>query len=342
MSLFLHGLGHAHPPNEITNRFLEELDIGTSESWILERVGIRARRTVLPLDYIRETRNRDLRAAPEAAEIGNAELAARAARLAMERAGIGPGDVGLVLSGSSAPDSLCPAEACSIAAALGVDAPAWDLNSACSSFGVGMHTLASMRSEALPRFALLVSVDAFTKVTDYTDRGTAVLWGDGAAAAVVSPTEPGCARVLGTHVASDPKGWKKVRVPRTRHFFQEGRAVQMFVIRRTQGAFEALRAGFGEPGRRMHLVAHQANLRALQTVAQRVGLPPECHHTNVELFGNTGCPGAPSVASQAWEKWEPRDDVAVIGVGGGLTWARTLLRFDGAADGSAPPEEGAR
>jgi 3-oxoacyl-[acyl-carrier-protein] synthase-3 len=334
VTLFLHGLGHSHPPNEITNRFLEELDIGTSEEWILERVGIRARRTVLPLDYIRETRNRDLRAAPEAAEVPNAELAARAARLAMERAGVGPGDVGLVLCGSSAPDSLCPAEACSVAAALGVDAPAWDVNSACSSFGVGLHTVACMRPEAAPRFVLVVAVDAFTKVTDYTDRATAVLWGDGAAAAVVSPSEPGRARVLGTHVASDPKGWEKVRVPRTRHFHQDGRAVQMFVIRRTQEGYEALRSAHGEPDRPLHFVGHQANLRALQTVCARAGIPAERHHGNVELFGNTGCPGGPSVVSQAWEKWEARDDVALVVVGGGLTWARTLLRFDGAEEGA--------
>jgi 3-oxoacyl-[acyl-carrier-protein] synthase-3 len=332
VSLFLHGLGHAHPPNEITNRFLEELDIGTSEAWILDRVGIRSRRTVLPLDYIRETRNRDLRAAPEAAELGNAELAARAGRLALERAGIGPEQVGLVVSGSSAPDSLCPAEACSIAAALGVDAPAWDVNSACSSFGVGLHTLASMRPEALPRFALVVSVDAFTKVTDYTDRATAVLWGDAAAAAVVSPTEPGRARVLGTHVASDPRGWRKVRVPRTGHFLQDGRAVQMFVIRRTQEGYEALRETCGEPGRALHFVGHQANLRALQSVCGRAGIPDERHHSNVELFGNTGCPGAPTVVSQAWEKWEAHDDVAVVVVGGGLTWARVLLRWGGAQE----------
>lgn len=329
MSLHLHGLGHAHPPNEITNRFLEELDIGTSDAWILERVGIRARRTVLPLAYIRETRNRDLRAAVEAAELTNAELAARAARLALERAGIGPADVGLVVSGSSAPDSLCPAEACTIAAELGIEAPAFDLNSACSSFGAGLHALACMRPETLPRFVLLVAVDTFTKVTDYTDRATAVLWGDGAAAAVLSPGEPGRARVLGTEVASDPSGWAKVRVPRTAHFFQDGRAVQMFVIRRTQQGYEALRREHGRPERRLHMVGHQANLRALQSVCGRAGIPPELHHANVELFGNTGCPGAPSVVSQAWEKWETRDDVALVVVGGGLTWARALLRFGG-------------
>ncbi len=90
MSLYLHGLGHAHPENEITNQFLESLEIGTDDAWIVERTGIRSRRTVLSLDYLRETRNRDVRAAREAQESSAGELGARAARLALERAGVSP------------------------------------------------------------------------------------------------------------------------------------------------------------------------------------------------------------------------------------------------------------
>jgi 3-oxoacyl-[acyl-carrier-protein] synthase-3 len=100
LNLYVHGLGHAHPDNEIDNRFLESLDIGTDDAWILERVGIRSRRTVLPLDYIRTTRNRDPRAALEAAECSQGDLGARAARMALERAGIAAGDVGLVIGGN--------------------------------------------------------------------------------------------------------------------------------------------------------------------------------------------------------------------------------------------------
>src|SRR5688572_24479471 len=98
----LHGLGHAHPEPEISNRFLESLEIGTDDAWIMERVGIRSRRTVLPLDYIRTTRNRDPRAALEAAVESNATLGARAARMALERAGVAASDVGLVIAGNSA------------------------------------------------------------------------------------------------------------------------------------------------------------------------------------------------------------------------------------------------
>ena len=96
MSLFLHGLGHFHPENEISNAFLERLDIGTSEAWILERVGIRTRRSVLPLDYIQKTRNVDIRAAGEAATTNNAEMGAQAARMAVQRAGLAMSDIGMV------------------------------------------------------------------------------------------------------------------------------------------------------------------------------------------------------------------------------------------------------
>ena len=100
MSLYLHGLGHFHPEVEITNRFLEELDIGTTDAWILERVGIRARRTLLPLDYIRDTRNRDPRMASEAQLYGNAETGRRAAEMAIARAGIDRRDIGMVIAGA--------------------------------------------------------------------------------------------------------------------------------------------------------------------------------------------------------------------------------------------------
>jgi len=104
-------MGHFYPENVVTNRFLSDLDIGSSEEWIVERVGIRERHTVLPLDYIRETKNRDVRAAQEASLYTNGQTAARAARMALERAGLAPADIGMVISGSSAPDVASPAEA---------------------------------------------------------------------------------------------------------------------------------------------------------------------------------------------------------------------------------------
>ncbi len=139
MTLYVHGLGHFHPENEIDNRFLESLDIGTNDEWILERTGIRARRTVLPLDYIRETRNRDPRGAMEAAVCSNASLGRRAAAMAIERAGIPADAIGMVIAGSSATDTASPAEACNVARELSLEVPAFDVMSACTSFFVQLR-----------------------------------------------------------------------------------------------------------------------------------------------------------------------------------------------------------
>jgi len=327
VTLYVHGFGHFHPENEITNQLLEELDIGTDDAWIVERVGIRSRRTVLDLDYVRTTRNADVRASAEASLWSNAAMAERAARMALERAGVAPEQVGLLLSGSNAPDVVCPAEACTVAGRLGVAAPALDVNSACSSFVAGAAMLDWMRPEALPDFVLLVAVESLTRTVDYADRATAVLFGDGAAAAVLSPRVPSTARLIDPALRSDPSGADKVVIPRTGHVRQDGRAVQWFAIKRTQEGYEALREAHGEPGRQLHLVGHQANLRVLEQVCHRCDIPPERHHANVELRGNTGAASCPSVVSMHWEKWGPRDDVALVAVGGGLSWGRCLLRF---------------
>ena len=334
MTLHLHGLGHFHPENEISNKLLEELDIGTNNEWIVERVGIRARRTALSLDYIRTTRNRDVRAAAEAALYTNAQIGARAAELALARSGIDRSRIGMVISGSSAPGVVCPAEAAFVAKELGIEVPAFDLNSACTTFLAQLYHLSLMNPERVPDFVLIVQTEELTSAVDYSDRNTAVLFGDAAAAAVVSLRVPGCARVLHVNAQSSPAGADKVLIPRTGYFRQDGRAVQMFAIKRTREGYERLvearRDDAEAEARSLHFVGHQANLRVLEQVCERCAIPPALHHANVELHGNTGGASAPSVLSMEWEKWQPHDDVAVSVVGGGLTWARALIRFGGA------------
>lgn len=330
MTIEVHGVGHFHPETEITNRFIEELDIGTDDAWIVERVGIRSRRSVLPLDYLRETRNRDPRAAMEAALVSNATMGARAAELAIARAGLTNADIGLVIAGGSAADTASPAEACNIAARLGIEVPAFDIVSACTSFFAQLNAISWMRPDALPDFALLVVPEALTKTVDYTDRAAAVLWGDGAAAAVISLRVPGRARILDTSLASSPAGANKVVVPRLGHFTQQGRVVQMFAIRRTIEGLRRLQEAHGSDARTLHFIGHQANLRVLEAACRACALPPERHHANVEWYGNTAAAGAPSLLSMHWEKWRDVDDVALVGVGSGLTWGSCLVRFGGA------------
>ena len=328
MSLNLLGLGHYNPANEITNRFLEDLDIGTNDEWILERTGIRSRRTVLPLDYIRETRNADPRAAIEAADISNAQLGARAARMALDRAGVSVDQVGLMLGGGCAPDTVSPAEACNIGAALGIQAAALDINSACSSFIAGMYMLSLMDEDKLPEFVLLVTPESMTKTVHYDDRSSAVLWVDGALAAVISTRHKGAAELIGQTLVSDPGGNDKVVVPRLGHFRQEGRTVQTFGIRKTSDLYLSQRSELLDESRNFHFVGHQANLRMLESICRRAEIPDELHHSNCEFFGNTAGASSGTVISQSWDKWTADDDICVVGVGSGLSWGSYLMRFN--------------
>jgi 3-oxoacyl-[acyl-carrier-protein] synthase-3 len=118
-----------------------------------------------------------------------------------------------------------------------------------------------------------------------------------------------------------------VIVPRLGHFAQDGRKVQMFAIKKTCETLNAVRAEFEDPDRRFHFVGHQANLRVLETVCRRCEIPEDRHHFNVEWYGNTGCASAASVISMEWDKWTDLDDIGVIGVGSGLTWAGYRVRF---------------
>jgi 3-oxoacyl-[acyl-carrier-protein] synthase-3 len=254
---------------------------------------------------------------------------------ALARSGVDRSRIGIVLSGSSAPSVTCPAEAAFVAKELGIEVPAFDLNSACTTFLAQLYHLTLMHPDRLPDFVLIVQTESLTTVVDYSDRNTAVLFGDGAAAAVVSLRVPGRARVLHVNAQSSPAGADKVLIPRTGYFGQDGRAVQMFAIKRTREGYErVVEARRDDPeaeARPLHFVGHQANLRVLEQVCERCSIPPERHHANVELHGNTGGASAPSVLSMEWEKWQPHDDVAVSVVGGGLTWARALVRFGGGA-----------
>jgi 3-oxoacyl-[acyl-carrier-protein] synthase-3 len=310
----------------IDNRFLESLDIGTDEGWIVERVGIRSRRTVLDLDYIRQTRNQDPRAAAEASSHTNAETGALAARMAMDRAGVSAEDIGMVLAGGCSPQWSIPAEACMVAHELGIEAPSLDLSSACSTFAAQLHTLAQYRADALPDYVLIVQPENTTRTVDYSDRSIAVLWGDGTTAAVVSSRHVAQARLLYTTLHSDPSGWDKVRIPAAGHFEQDGRAVQRFAIRKGGATLRELLAQADKPGETV-FIGHQANLLALQGMCRQAEIPEDRHLHNVVEFGNCGAAGAASVLSQHWGDFSQGQELALAVVGSGLTWGGALIRF---------------
>jgi len=320
LSLHLHALGHFHSEVEISNQFLEELDIGTNREWIMERVGIESRRTVMPLDYIRDTRNSNPAMVSEVALYSHADTGKKATEMALERAGITKDQIGLVIAGSSRPETSSPADACAIAGALELEVPAFDINSACTSMWAALYLLSMARPEGLPEFILLVTPESLTTTVDYSDRSASVLWGDCTTAAVLSTRTPGRARIVGNTMASSPAGRDKVVVPLFGHFNQEGRTVQMFAIKKTIRCLRALKQAFPETADDFHFIGHQANLLMLQAVCEKCGIDREHHHSNVVAFGNTGAAGAPSVVSMNWDRWQDGDVVAIIGVGSGLSW----------------------
>ena len=325
--IHFHGFGHFHPENELDNAFLESLEIGTNDQWIVDRVGIRNRRTVLPLDYIRATRNKDIRAAQEAALYSNAETGRRAALLAIERAGIAPSDIGMVIAGGCSPDTCIPAEAARIAKLLGLTVPAFDLHSACSTFGAHVHMLANM-GQNLPDFVLVVSPENTTRVTDFTDRSSAILFGDATSAAVVSTRIPGRARAVHSTFDVNPAGCDDVSIWRTRHFVQNGSAVQKFAIKQMSALLAETQARLG-PERKdsLYYIGHQANLTMLQAVCKRCSIAPERHLYNIVEHGNQAAAGAPVVVSQNWDRFQPGDVVALVVVGSGLSWSSLQIEF---------------
>jgi len=263
----------------------------------------------------------------EAAVYSNPEMGKGAAEAAIDRAGLSRDEIGMVISGSSVADSSTPAEACTIAAALELEVPAFDVASACTSFYTQLYLLSLMEPTRLPDYVLLVVPESLTKTVDYNDRSTAVLWGDGAAAAVVSTRHSGRARIVANTLDSSPAGWDKVHVPRGGHFTQHGRTVQTFGIKRMTQRLATLKDEYESESRRFHFIGHQANLRMLESVCRRCNIAADRHHTNVEWFGNTGCASSASVVSMNWEKWSELDDIGLVGVGAGLTWSSYLLRF---------------
>jgi 3-oxoacyl-[acyl-carrier-protein] synthase-3 len=176
----------------------------------------------------------------------------------------------------------------------------------------------------------VVNPENSTRVVDYSDRSTCVLWGDASSAAIVSPRVQGPWKITHSTLRGDPSGADKVKVPRHGFFTQQGAAVQSFAIRRTGEVFGELQKKFMElhPDRAhgdLSFIGHQANLRMLEVVKGRCEIPDAKHFFNVDQRGNTGAAGAPSVLSERWGDAALGDAIAMCVVGSGLTWAGALL-----------------
>jgi 3-oxoacyl-[acyl-carrier-protein] synthase-3 len=174
---------------------------------------------------------------------------------------------------------------------------------------------------ALPEWVLLVVPENTTRVTDFSDRSSAILFGDATAAAVVSTKNPSKIRASFSMFGGAPSGADDVVIERTGHFHQNGSAVQKFAIKRMSELLGQIQARAGEERGRVIYVGHQANLTMLESVARRCEVPLERHHYNIDQYGNQAAAGAPVVMSQRWDDYRAGDRVACVVVGSGLSWS---------------------
>jgi 3-oxoacyl-[acyl-carrier-protein] synthase-3 len=319
------GTGMYVPERCLTNADLERM-VETSNAWIEERTGIRVRRI----------------AAPEQA---SSDLGLIAGRRALEMAGLGPEDVDQIVVATTTPDRVLPSCACTLQAQLGArNAAAYDLFAACSGFIYGLGIARGLIGTGLADTVLLVGVEALSRITDYTDRNTCVLFGDGAGAAVLRP----CAAdegILSVAIRSDgsqgdllevPAGGSRLpasaeTVARRDHFVKmRGREVFKVAVRMME---ESLRRALEDAGLSPSdldlVIPHQANRRIIDATRERLGLTCDKVVLNLDRYGNTSSASIPISLDEVVRagRLKPGDHVGFTAFGGGLTWGASVTRW---------------
>jgi 3-oxoacyl-[acyl-carrier-protein] synthase-3 len=298
----------------------------TSDEWIRERTGIRERRL-----------------APAA--MGAAEMGAAAARVALDRAGVKPGELDLLIVATATPDRLLPATACDIQALLGAtSAAAFDISAACSGFIYALAVAEGYLAAGRGDLALVVSTEKMSAITDWDDRATAVLFGDGAGAAVVRRTSNGRG-MLSNFMRSDgtlaellwrPGGG--ARAPFNQAVLEEkghlvkmaGREVFKAAVRSMAEAADQALLRAGLTGADIDLfIPHQANIRIIESTAKYACIPMEKVFVNVNRYGNMSSATIPVALDEAPEQGRvrPGDNVLMAAFGAGFTWASAVLRW---------------
>jgi 3-oxoacyl-[acyl-carrier-protein] synthase-3 len=328
------GWGRYLPRRVLTNDDLSRM-VDTSDEWIRTRTGIRERHL---------------------AEDGEttSSMAVQAGQQALEVAGLSPTQLDLIVVATVTPDYLFPATACLVQDTLGATgAVAFDLSAGCSGFVYGLSVAAHLLSAGVYQAALVIGAETLSRITDWTDRDTCVLFGDGAGAVVLQAGESE-GGVLATVLGADGSGGDLLWVPaggsrmpashRTvaerLHFIQmKGREVFRFAVRAIPAA---TREVLEEAGLSLAdvdlLVLHQANQRIIEAAARALGMPLEGVYSNLERYGNTSAASIPIALSDAAEggRIQPGDLVVCVGFGAGLTWGAAAIRWTRPQPAPAP------
>ncbi len=327
--LHILGMGSANPDIVIDNQFLESLDTGTTASWIEEKIGIKERRTTLPLDYIRSTRNQDPRAVIEVATHTPTSLGVAASKMALARAGIKAEDIGMVICNCCTPYQTAPAEAQRIGKGLGLGlVKAFDVFTACPAFALHVDFLNCYDEAKLPDYILCVSTATLTQHVNYNDRTDGAIWGDGAAAYVVSPRHKGKLSVRHSSYITDPLRCDAVVVDTYGYFRQDGRAVRNFSVLQTVKLVRDVESKFPIDWNRDIFIGHQANYTMLQQIITNRGISESNHWHNVVYVGNQAGAGAPASLSDHWDEVKTGQNIVVAVVGAGLSWGALVLQAE--------------
>lgn len=326
MRAVVESIGHAVPDKVLTNADLEKL-VETSDEWIRQRTGIVERRIVSDGETA-------------------STLGARAALEALGRAGVDAADVDLVVCGTVTGDMLFPSTACLIQEAIGAKkAGAFDVGAACAGFIHALAVSSAMIESKQAERILVVGVDVLTRFVDWTDRGTCILFGDGGGALLIRGEENTDRGILKTVMMSDGSGACHInlevggsRFPsgspdsagRRHHIYMAGREVYRFAVNAMGDACYRALAEAGLKTSDVDLfVPHQANIRIIQSAAERLGLPEEKVLINVDRYGNTSGGSIPLGLYEAVETGRLQEGMIVmtVGFGAGLVWGANVIRW---------------
>ncbi|MDN7226185.1 beta-ketoacyl-ACP synthase III [Planococcus liqunii] len=302
------GIGRCLPEDKLTNFDLEKR-MDTSDEWIRTMTGIEERRIAKD-------------------DQDTSHMALDAAKKAIEDAGIDPAEIGLILVATVTPDQPFPSMSCAIQQEIGaVNAAAMDLSAACAGFMYGLVTAKQFIESDVYKYVLVVGVEKLSKITNWEDRNTAVLFGDGAGAAVLGKVSEGRG-ILSFELGADGTGGKHLY--QDEYLVMNGREVFKFAVRQMgESAANVIeKAGLSQEDVSF-LIPHQANIRIMEASRERLGLPIEKMSKTIHKYGNTSAASIPiSLVEDVEEGRIKEDDVVVmVGFGGGLTWGAIAMRW---------------
>jgi 3-oxoacyl-[acyl-carrier-protein] synthase-3 len=312
------GTGSYLPARVVTNVELSR-SVDTTDAWIRTRTGIRERHIAAPAEQ-------------------TSDLALHAAREALAAARIAAADVDLVIVATTTPDMIFPSTACALQAKLGArGGPAFDVQAVCSGFVYALGVADRMIASGMARNALIVGAEIYSRILDWSDRGTCVLFGDGAGAVVLMPSRvPG---ILSAHLHADgshremlcvPGSVVEGRVAGSPFVHMDGQSVFKFAVRvLAEVAEEALVANGLDASSIDWMIPHQANIRIIEATAKKLGISMQKVITTVDRHANTSAASIPLALDEAVRDGRIRDGhrVMLLGVGGGFTWGSVLLNW---------------